>query len=87
MAGPSVVYVKRVVALPGERVEIVAGVVAIDGKPLVEPFVLLRSSWNMPPITLGHDEYFVAGDNRAMAMHDHEFGRAKRERIIAKLLF
>jgi signal peptidase I len=87
MAGPSAVYVKRIVALPGERVEIVMGVVTIDGTPLVEPFVVSRSAWNMQPLALGADEYFVVGDNRAMAMENHDFGRVARERIIGKLLF
>jgi signal peptidase I len=87
MAGPSVLYVKRVVGLPGERVEIVMGTVIIDGAPLVEPTVLYRLPWNMDGITLDPDEYFVVGDNRSMRMEDHDFGRASRNRIVGKLLF
>jgi signal peptidase I len=87
MAGPGVVYVKRIVALPRERVEIVMGVVNINGQPIVEPHVVRRAPWNMPPVTLGDDEYFVIGDNRAMRMEDHDFGRTTRDRIIGKMLF
>jgi signal peptidase I len=87
MAGPSVVYVKRIVGLPHERVEIAMGVVLIDGQPLVERAVVNKSPWNMPPVTLRDREYFLVGDNRAMAMENHDFGRATRERIIGKLLF
>jgi signal peptidase I len=87
MAGPSVLYVKRIVGLPGERVEIVMGTVTINGAPLVEPTVLYRLPWNMDGITLDGDEYFVVGDNRSMRMEDHDFGRASRNRIVGKLLF
>ena len=87
MAGPHLVYVKRIVGLPGERVEIAMGVVIIDGEPLLEPTVVYKAPWNLPPATLGGDEYFVIGDNRAMAMQNHDFGRTTRDRIIGKMLF
>jgi signal peptidase I len=87
MAGPSVLYVKRIVGLPSERVEIAMGVVTIDGRPLVEPFVINKSPWTMPAVTLGRREYFVIGDNRAMRMENHDFGRADRDRIIGRMLF
>src|SRR5690606_25680995 len=38
MAGPSVVYVKRLLGLPGERIRIDAGKVSINGEPLAEPY-------------------------------------------------
>jgi signal peptidase I len=87
MAGPSVVYVKRIVGLPGERLEITMGTVIIDGVPLAEPTVVYKSPWNVPALTLGRDEYFVIGDNRAMTAEHHDFGRATRERIVGKMLF
>lgn len=87
MAGLQVLYVKRIVALPGERLEIAMGVVTINGQPLVEPTVVYRAPWNLPPLTLGADEYFVIGDNRAMAIQNHDFGRVKRNRIVGRMLF
>jgi signal peptidase I len=87
MAGRRVMLVKRIVGLPGERVEIHMGVVMINGQPLVEPTVVYKAPWNVSPVTLGADEYFVIGDNRAMAVQNHDFGRATRERIVGKLLF
>ena len=87
MAGPHLVYVKRIVGLPGERVEIVMGVVNINGEPLIEPHVARKAPWNYAPVTLGADEYFVIGDNRAMRMDDHDFGRTTRGRILGKILF
>jgi signal peptidase I len=87
MAGPSVVYVKRVIGLPGETVEIAMGTVTINGSPLVEPSVVDRLPWNLDAFTLGPDEYFVVGDNRSMRIENHDLGLASRERIVGKLLF
>src|SRR6185436_700921 len=64
MAGESVVFVKRIVGMPGERVGIEVGVVMINGEPLIESHVLYKTLWNMPEVTLGSDEYFLIGDNR-----------------------
>jgi signal peptidase I len=87
MAGINVLYVKRVIGLPRERVAISMGTVLIDGQPLVEPTVVHKAPWNVPEVTLGDDEYYVIGDNRAMTAQNHDFGRTTRARIIGKLLF
>lgn len=87
MAGLSVLYVKRIVGLPGERIEIAVGVVTVNGVPLVEPTVVYKAPWNLPAVTLGEHEYFVIGDNRGMAIENHDFGRASRDRIVGKMLF
>jgi signal peptidase I len=87
MAGMSVLYVKRVIGLPRETVEITMGTVLIDGQPLIEPTVVRKAPWNVPAVTLGEDEYFVIGDNRAMSVQNHDFGRASLDRIIGKMLF
>jgi signal peptidase I len=87
MAGPHVLYVKRIVGMPRERIEIAAGVVLVNGLPIVEPAVVYKAPWDLPGLTLADDEYFVIGDNRAMAIENHDFGRATRDRIVGKLLF
>ncbi len=87
MAGDRVLYVKRIVGLPHERLEIVAGVVLVNGEPLVEPAAVYKAAWDMPALTLADDEYFVIGDNRAMAIENHDFGRASRDRVVGKMLF
>jgi len=87
MAGEGVVFVKRIVGMPGERVGIEVGVVMINGEPLIESHVLYKTLWNMPDVTLGPDEYFLIGDNRGMPMKNHDFGKASRGRIIGKMVF
>jgi len=87
MAGEHVVYVKRIVGLPRERIAIIAGVVLVNDEPLVEPAVVYRAPWNVPAFTLGDGEYFLIGDNRAMAAQNHDFGTTTRARVVGKMLF
>jgi len=86
LAGPHVMYLKRVIGLPGESVAFVAGRALINGQVLDEPYEKLPCDWNHPPIQLGPDEYFVVGDNRTMSWDDHTKGKATRDRIIGKAL-
>ena len=87
LAGPGVLYVKRIIALPTERVSIVDGIVEVNGAPLAEPYVEQRAAWNYAEVTIGPREYFVIGDNRGMKMADHDFGRVDARRILGMLLF
>ena len=57
-------FVKRIVGLPGDTVEIRAGEVFVNGRPLNEPYVTDPDSGSMGPITVGEGSYFVLGDNR-----------------------
>src|SRR5262245_40514828 len=57
-------FVKRVIGLPGETVEVVAGKVKVDGRPLDEPYLTRTPTYAMPPARLGAGEYFMLGDNR-----------------------
>lgn len=87
LAGPSVVLVKRVIGLPGERVRFDSGVVYINGVPLDEPYVRERRPWEVPEVTLGPREYFAVGDNRGMSAGLHSFGAVDRARILGKVVF
>jgi len=87
LAGPHVLYVKRVVGLPGERIEIIEGQVYVNGALLVESYVQRRKPWQYDEVTLTSREYFLIGDNRAMLAKDHAFGRADVSRIVGKVVF
>lgn len=87
-AGESVMLLKRIIALPGERIRIERGVVMINGVPLEEPYLKIRPKrWNRPEEVLEKDEYFVMGDNRSMDIEGHYMGVAERHRILGKAVF
>ncbi len=86
LAGPHVMYMKRIIGLPGETVAFANGRVLINGEVLEEPYEKLPCDWNCPPVKLGLDEYFVVGDNRTMPPEFHKHGETQRSRIIGKLL-
>jgi signal peptidase I len=77
-------YIKRVIGLPGERVEIVEGRVLINGTPLQELYPLNRGSYSFGPVTVGQDEYFVLGDNRDASSDSHSWGMLSVKKIIGK---
>jgi signal peptidase I len=87
LAGPHVLYVKRIIGLPGEQISIVQGQVHVNGAPLEEPYVRNRRPWDYSEVTLTSREYFVIGDNRGMRAADHDFGRVDVSRILGKVVF
>ena len=82
--------VKRVIGLPGETVQIIGGLVYIDGAPLEDESGLGQVSLAGragSPITLGEDEYFLLGDNRDSS-EDSRFanvGNVKADQIQGKV--
>ncbi len=86
LAGRRALYIKRIVGLPGERLRIDAGTVHVNGTPLDEPYVERRRPWDVGEVALGEGEYLVIGDNRGMSASNHDFGKARRERIIGRVV-
>ncbi|MCX7817773.1 MAG: signal peptidase I [Kiritimatiellae bacterium] len=85
LAGDSVMYLKRVLALPGETAEFRGGQLWVNGKRCAEPYLRTTCDWNSAPVTLGPGEYLVAGDRRDVRQSAHLAGVVRRERIVGKL--
>lgn len=85
-------YVKRIIGLPGETVDIVGGKVYIDGSdtPLDEPYLREEMIPEEPMrFEVPEDSYFMMGDNRNYSLDARRWDNTyvKREKIIAKVLF
>ncbi len=82
-------YIKRIIGMPGETIQIVDGYVYIDGEPLDEHYgneVMNKAGIAEEPLTLGEDEYFVLGDNRNNSQDSRaaNVGTIHREDIIGR---
>jgi signal peptidase I len=81
--GPGeVLYLKRIVGLPGETVALVDGRIQINGRPLHEPYARSLVPFERV-ITLKPDQYFVIGDNRQVTI----LGTISGEDILGKVVF
>ena len=86
-AGRRVYYLKRILGLPGETVSFNAGQLTVNGQPQEESYLADRGDWNMAPAALESNEYFVAGDNRAVPIEQHLIGVVSKEKIAGGLLW
>ena len=87
IAGRRAMYLKRILAVPGDRVYFENGVLYVNGKERPEPYVVEGESWTTTPEQLGPGKYFVAGDNRSTPWEDHAMGIVNRSRIAGRILF
>jgi signal peptidase I len=77
-------YIKRVVGLPGDTVQIKAGRVYINGTLMTERFPIEHADYDWGPSTLGENEYFVLGDNRPESSDSHFWGPVPAQDIVGK---
>jgi signal peptidase I len=77
--------VKRIIALPGETVEVRGGTVYVNGAPIAEPYAHDLTPYDMAPLTLGPLAYFVMGDNRSNSNDSRSFGPITRDEIVGRV--
>jgi signal peptidase I len=86
---PTKSYIKRVIGVPGDRVEVNQGSVFVNGQALVEAYVPeeYRDQSSMPERTVPEDEYFVLGDHRSSSNDSRAWGMVPRRYIYGKAVF
>jgi signal peptidase I len=82
-------YIKRVIALPDDRLRIDHGRVYVNGKQVAEPYVPGRfeDDRSQPEMTVPVHEYFVMGDHRSISSDSRDFGPVDRDLIYGKAAF
>lgn len=77
-------FVKRIIALPGQTVEVVDQQVKVNGQPLVEPYVQSRPPYRWGPAQVPPRSYFVLGDNRNQSSDSHIWGYLPADKILGR---
>jgi signal peptidase I len=76
-------YVKRIIAVAGDEVEILDGQVRVNGERLAEPYVLEPPAYSFPRSHVPEGHVFVLGDNRNESVDSHRFGFLAEDALIA----
>ena len=77
-------FIKRIIALPGDTVEIKNGAVYVNGLKLDEPYIKDLPAYTFQREIIPENEYFVLGDNRNNANDSHNGWMVPRQNIIGK---
>jgi signal peptidase I len=82
-------YIKRVIGVPGDTVEISRGRVFVNKLELTEPYVpdKYRDRVSMDQMTVGENEFFVLGDHRSSSNDSRTWGTVPRNFIYGKAVF
>ncbi|WP_424166117.1 signal peptidase I [Terracidiphilus sp.] len=86
---PEKSYIKRVIAVPGDRLRIDGGDVILNGRRLEEPYVPdeYRDSRSLPEMVIPESYYYMMGDHRSISSDSREFGPVERDLIYGKAAF
>ncbi|OJT26713.1 signal peptidase I [Archangium sp. Cb G35] len=78
-------HIKRVIALPGQVVQVHEGQVLIDGQPLREPYVAEPPAYEWGPARVPEDMLFVLGDNRNASADSHVWGFLPQRNVLGRV--
>lgn len=84
LADPEQLFVKRVIAVSGDHLEIRAGVVRLNGRSLAEPYVMERDADDFPPEIIPPGRFFVLGDRRTDSLDSRALGLVPLEMIVGR---
>jgi signal peptidase I len=79
---PEKEWVKRIIGIPGDTVEIKNGTVYVNNVALIEPYIKAKPEYRYGPIKVPVDNYFVLGDNRNNSTDSHTGWTVSRQNIV-----
>lgn len=77
-------FIKRVIGLPGDKVEVKGGRVYINDKPLREKYIADEPNYQYGPVNVPQGQYLVLGDNRNNSYDSHYWGFVPRNKVIGR---
>lgn len=77
-------FIKRVIGLPGDKVQVKLGVVYVNDQPLQEQYIQEQPNYDYGPVVVPQNQYLVLGDNRNNSYDSHYWGFVPRENIIGQ---
>ena len=87
LGNESELLIKRVVGLPGDRVEVRGGRVFINNVPLVEPYLAQSTNGDYGPVDVPPLCLFVLGDNRSFSNDSRAFGPISLDNVVGRAWF
>ena len=79
-------YIKRVIGLPGDKIEVRGGIVYINEKPLDEPYIKEKPFSPYGPAVVPTNSFFVMGDNRNGSRDSRSFGFLPFDKVVGKAM-
>ncbi len=83
---PSRDFIKRIIGLPGETVEMRSGQILVDNQLIADLAIVNPAGYTFGPVTVGPGEFFVLGDNRPNSSDSHSWGNLPADLVIGKVV-
>ena len=87
LANAKTVFVKRVIGLPGEIIEVKQGQVYINRTPLPEPYLSEAAAYTWGPVTVPANALILLGDNRNNAFDSHYWGALPQQNLLGRVIW